>query len=119
MSVGTIMAAPELCSARYSAYPWSAVALIGVPTVIYTMIGGVQAVAWADVKQMVLIVVSLVAIMCVLLMQMPISPHDALQIAGATGRLKTLDFWFNINEQYTFWSGALGGDFPDALVLRY
>ena len=31
--------------------------LIGVPTAIYTMFGGVQAVAWTDVKQMCLIVV--------------------------------------------------------------
>ena len=117
MSVGTIMAAPGVVFSAVFGIPlvW-AVALIGVPTVIYTMIGGVQAVAWADVKQMVLIVVSLVAIMCVLLMQMPISPHDALQIAGATGRLKTFDFGFNINEQYTFWSGVLGGTF---LMLSY
>ena len=32
------------------------VAIIGVPAVLYTMIGGVQAVTWVDVKQMMLIV---------------------------------------------------------------
>lgn len=117
MSVGTIMAAPGVVLSAIFGIPlvW-AVVLIGVPTVMYTMIGGVQAVAWADVKQMVLIVVALVAIMIVLLVQMPVSPHDALQIAGATGRLKTFDFSFNINEQYTFWSGVLGGTF---LMLSY
>lgn len=117
MSVGTIMAAPAVVFSAVFGIPlvW-AVALIGVPTVIYTMIGGVQAVAWADVKQMVLIVVALVAIMLVLLVQMPVNPHDALQIAGSTGRLKTFDFGFDINEQYTFWSGVLGGTF---LMLSY
>ena len=117
MSVGTIMAAPGVVLSAIFGIPlvW-AVVLIGVPTVMYTMIGGVQAVAWADVKQMVLIVVALVAIMIVLLVQMPVHPHDALQIAGATGRLKTFDFSFNINEQYTFWSGVLGGTF---LMLSY
>ena len=117
MSVGTIMAAPGVVLSAIFGIPlvW-AVALIGVPTVMYTMIGGVQAVAWADVKQMVLIVVALVAIMIVLLVQMPVNPHDALQIAGATGRLKTFDFGFDINEQYTFWSGVLGGTF---LMLSY
>lgn len=117
MSVGTIMAAPGVVLSAIFGIPlvW-AVALIGVPTVMYTMIGGVQAVAWADVKQMVLIVVALVAIMIVLLVQMPVNPHDALQIAGATGRLKTFDFSFDINEQYTFWSGVLGGTF---LMLSY
>ncbi|MGB1842054.1 MAG: sodium:solute symporter [Longimicrobiales bacterium] len=117
MSVGTIMAAPGVVFSAVFGIPlvW-AVALIGVPTVLYTMIGGVQAVAWADVKQMVLIVVALVAMMVVLLLQMPVSPHDALQIAGATGRLETFDFGFDINEQYTFWSGLLGGTF---LMLSY
>ncbi len=117
MSVGTIMAAPGVVFSAVFGIPlvW-AVALIGVPTVIYTMIGGVQAVAWADVKQMVLIVVALLAIMVVLLVQMPVNPHDALQIAGSTGRLKTFDFRFDINEQYTFWSGVIGGTF---LMLSY
>ena len=117
MSVGAIMAAPGIVFSAIFGIPlvWS-VALIGVPTVIYTMIGGVQAVAWADVKQMVLIVVALVSIMVVLLVQMPVNPHDALQIAGSTGRLKTFDFSFDLNETYTFWSGVLGGTF---LMLSY
>ncbi len=117
MSVGTIMAAPGVVFSAVFGIPlvW-AVTLIGVPTVIYTMVGGVQAVAWADVKQMVLIVVALFAIMAVLLVQMPVSPHDALTIAGSTGRLQTFDFSFSFNETYTFWSGLLGGTF---LMLSY
>lgn len=117
MSVGTIMAAPGVVFSAVFGIPlvW-AVTLIGVPTVIYTMIGGVQAVAWADVKQMVLIVVALLAIMLVLLVQMPVNPHEALTIAGSTGRLQTFDFSFSFNETYTFWSGLLGGTF---LMLSY
>lgn len=117
MSCGTIIAAPGVVFSAIFGIPlaWS-VALIGVPTVLYTMIGGVQAVAWADVKQMILIVVALAAIMLVLIFQMPIDPNDALRIAGATGRLRTFDFSFNLNETYTFWSGVLGGTF---LMLSY
>ncbi|MDH3424064.1 MAG: sodium:solute symporter, partial [Gemmatimonadota bacterium] len=117
MSCGTIIAAPGVVFSAIFGIPlaWS-VALIGIPTVIYTMIGGVQAVAWADVKQMVLIVIALLSIMVVLLVQMPVSPHEALEIAGATGRLQTFDFSFTINETYTFWSGLIGGTF---LMLSY
>ena len=117
MSCGTIIAAPGVVFSAIFGIPlaWS-VALIGIPTVLYTMVGGVQAVAWADVKQMVLIVVALLAIVVVLMFQMPVSPHDALQIAGSTGRLKTFDFSFNMNETYTFWSGVIGGTF---LMLSY
>jgi SSS family solute:Na+ symporter len=117
MSCGTIIAAPGVVFSAIFGIPlaWS-VALIGIPTIIYTMIGGVQAVAWADVKQMVLIVIALLAIVVVLMFQMPVSPHDALQIAGSTGRLKTFDFSFTVNETYTFWSGVIGGTF---LMLSY
>lgn len=116
-SCGVIIAAPAVVFS--AVFGWSlpyAVALIGVPTVLYTMIGGVQAVTWADVKQMVLIVFSLLAIVIVLLVQLPVPPGEALSIAGATGRLRTFDFSFNLTETYTFWSGILGGFF---LMLSY
>ena len=117
LSVGTIMAAPGVVFSAIFGIPlvW-AVAMIGVPTVIYTMVGGVQAVAWADVKQMILIVIALVAIMFVLVIQMPVSPGEALTIAGATGRLQAFDFSFDMSERYTFWSGVIGGTF---LMLSY
>jgi len=117
MAVGTILAAPGVVFSAVFGWDlvWSVV-LIGVPTVIYTMIGGVQAVAWVDVKQMVLIVIALVAIVVVLIVQLPVRPDDALRIAGATGRLDIFDFSFDINETYTFWSGLIGGTF---LMLSY
>ena len=116
-SCGVIIAAPAVVFS--AVFGWSlpyTVALIGVPTVIYTMIGGVQAVAWADVKQMVLIVFALLAIVIVLLFQLPVAPGEALSIAGATGRLQTFDFSFNLTNTYTFWSGIIGGFF---LMMSY
>src|SRR5690606_10090359 len=82
------------------------------------MLGGVQAVAWADVKQMVIIVVGLLAVAVALLAGLPdqVGLGDALRIAGATGRLNSFDFRFDINETYTFWSGLIGGAF---LMLSY
>ncbi len=117
MSCGVIIAAPAVVFSAVFGWPllWS-VALIGVPTVAYTMLGGIQAVTWADVKQMILIVVALLAVVVVLVVQMPVSPGEALHIAGATGRLRVFDFSFDINETYTFWSGLIGGTF---LMLSY
>lgn len=117
MSCGTILAAPAVVMAAIFGWDLTlSVAVIGVPTVLYTMFGGIQAVAWADVKQMVLIVFSLAVVVVVLLVKMPVNPHDALQIAGATGRLQVFDFSFTLTETYTFWSGLLGGTF---LMLSY
>ena len=117
MSCGVIVAAPAVVFSAVFGWPlvWC-VALIGVPTVAYTMLGGIQAVTWADVKQMILIVVALLGVVVVLVVQMPVSPGEALHIAGATGRLKVFDFSFNLNETYTFWSGLIGGTF---LMLSY
>jgi SSS family transporter len=117
MSCGTIIAAPAVVFSAIFGWPvaWC-VALIGVPTVIYTMLGGVQAVTWADVKQMVIIVGALVAIVLVLLWRLPVSPDDALRVAGAAGRMRPFDFSFSLSETYTFWSGILGGTF---LMLSY
>ncbi len=117
MAVGTILAAPGVVFSAMFGWDlvWSA-ALIGVPTVIYTMVGGVQAVAWVDVKQMALIVVALIAVVVVLLVQLPVGPDDALRLAGSTGRLEVFDFSLDFNETYTFWSGLIGGTF---LMLSY
>ena len=117
MSCGVIIAAPAVVFSAVFGWPllWC-VALIGVPTVAYTMLGGIQAVTWADVKQMILIVVALLAVVVVLVVRMPVSPGEALHIAGATGRLRVFDFSFTISETYTFWSGLIGGTF---LMLSY
>jgi SSS family transporter len=117
MSCGAIISAPGVVFSAIFGWDllWS-VALMGIPTVIYTMIGGVQAVTWADVKQMVLIVGALIALVFFLIIKLPVGANDALTIAGAAGRMRAFDFSFNLNETYTFWSGLIGGTF---LMLSY
>jgi len=117
MSCGAIIAAPAVVFTALFGWPlhWC-VALIGVPTVLYTMLGGVQAVAWADVKQMVLVAVTFTAIIIVLVVKLPVSPDGAFRIAGAAGRMNPFDFSFTLTTTYTFWSGILGGTF---LMLSY
>ncbi|HKP30460.1 MAG TPA: sodium:solute symporter [Gemmatimonadales bacterium] len=117
MSCGAIISAPGIVfSAIFGWNMVTSVVVMGIPTVLYTMIGGVQAVTWADVKQMFVIVIAMVAIAIVLLLKIPVSPDDAFRVAGAAGRMRTFDFSFNLNETYTFWSGLIGGAF---LMLSY
>ncbi|MBA4072888.1 MAG: sodium:solute symporter [Gemmatimonas sp.] len=117
LACGTIIAAPAVVfSSIFGLSIPYAVALIGVPTVLYTMIGGIQAVAWTDVKQMLLIITAIVAVIIVLLVRIPVDPESALRIAGAAGRLQVFDFDFTLTRQYTFWSGIIGGTF---LMMSY
>jgi solute:Na+ symporter, SSS family len=117
MSCGTIIAAPSVVLSAIFGWDLTwCVLLIGLPTILYTVLGGVEAVAWADVKQMVVIVAALLAIVVVLVWRLPVPLDDAFRIAGATGRLRVFDFSFSLTETYTFWSGILGGTF---LMLSY
>jgi solute:Na+ symporter, SSS family len=114
MSLGVVMSAPAVVfSVVLGTDLTTTVLLIGMPTVIYTMFGGVQAVTWTDVKQMVLIVVGLVAAVVVLIMGLPddVGIGQALRIAGVAGRLQTFDFSFDLTNQYTFWSGTIAALF--------
>ena len=117
MSCGTIIAAPAVVFSAI--FGWSllwSVALLGIPTVTYTMIGGVQAVTWVDVKQMGLIVFAVIAVIVTLLVQLPVAPDHALALAGAAGKLRAFDFSFDVTNDFTFWSGLIGGTF---LMLSY
>jgi Na+/proline symporter len=119
LSCGVIIAAPAVILSIVLGWNLTLTILaIGVPTAVYTIIGGVQAVTWTDVKQMVVIVVGLFAAVGALVLGFPdsVSVLDAMHVAGAAGRLQAVDFSFDWNQTYTFWSGMLGGLF---LMLSY
>src|SRR5947207_2737493 len=119
MSLGVTLAAPAVVIAAILAWPLPVTVLvICVPMILYTSFGGVQAVAWTDVKQMFIIVIGMAAAVIVLILGIPhqVGVAGALHMAGATGRLRALDFGFNLRETYTVWSGLIGGLF---LMLAY
>ena len=119
MACGAVIAAPSVILSVI--FDWNLTLTIlafGVPTIFYTMKGGVQAVTWADVKQMFVIVGGLVAAVVALILGLPdnVSVGSALHTAGAVGKMQALDFSFDTTNQYTFWSGLIGGLF---LSLSY
>ena len=119
LGVGVIMSAPAVILSII--FGWSltlTVLAIGLPTTLYTMFGGVQAVTWTDVKQMVVILAGVVAVVVALVLGLPddVGLGQALHVAGSVERLTTIDFGFDLTETYTFWSGLIGGLF---LMLGY
>jgi SSS family transporter len=118
-SLGVTLTAPAVVMSAILGWRMPVTVLvICVPMIVYTSYGGVQAVAWTDVKQMIIIVAGMVAAVTVLVLGIPhdVSFGQALHLAGATGRLKAVDFRFDLRETYTFWSGMIGGLF---LMLAY
>ena len=114
MSTGAIISAPAVILSII--FQWNltlTILAIGGPTVLYTMFGGVQAVTWTDVKQMAIVVGGLVCAVIALILGLPeeVGIGKALHIAGAAGRVNTIDFHFDPRQTYTFWSGLIGGLF--------
>jgi Na+/proline symporter len=119
LSVGVIVAAPSVILSIVLGWnQLTTILAMGLSTTIYTMFGGVQAVTWTDVKQMIVIMAGLAVVLYVIIAQFPpdVSVLDAMHIAGATGRLRAVDTKFDLHETYTLWSGLIGGLF---LMLAY
>jgi SSS family solute:Na+ symporter len=119
LSLGVTLAAPSVVMSAILGWTLPVTVLaISVPMILYTTIGGVQAVAWTDVKQMFVVVGGMCAAVVILLYGIlhQVDLGRALHLAGATGRLEAIDFRFDLRETYTFWSGMIGGLF---LMLSY
>jgi SSS family solute:Na+ symporter len=119
LAVGTVVAAPAVVLSVILGWDVTLTSLaICLPAVVYTVLGGVQAVTWTDVKVMGLTVFVLLAAVVVLVLELPsgTSIGDALHLAGATGRLQAFNFEPSLSETYTVWSGLIGGLF---LMLSY
>jgi SSS family transporter len=119
LGVGVSIAAPSIVLSVI--FGWDdriTTLLIGLTIILYTTTGGILAITWADVLQMSIIFCSLIMalVMVVWLLPAQVSFFDAVRLAGAAGRLNAIDFRFDWNNRYTFWSGIIGGAF---LSLSY
>ncbi|MCH1538748.1 MAG: sodium:solute symporter [Flavobacteriaceae bacterium] len=92
--------------------------LIGCVVISYTLIGGTRAVNVTQKQQMFIIFLGMITAFIFIINSFPVEVGfiKALTIAGATGKLEVIDFSFDPNSRYTFWSGITGGLF---LALSY
>jgi SSS family transporter len=89
-----------------------AVFLVIALTVLYTFEGGMKAVIWTDVAQLLLYLTGSAVTFFVLLHRIPGGWSEATQVAAAAGhKLQLFDFSFHLATKYTFWSGLIGGAF--------
>ncbi len=92
--------------------------IIGILVIIYTVSGGTKAVNMTQKQQMAVIFIGMFVAFFLIISYLPenITFTKALDIAGASGKMNILDFSFDLNNRYTFWSGIIGGTF---LALSY
>ncbi|MBX3389271.1 MAG: sodium:solute symporter [Phycisphaeraceae bacterium] len=90
----------------------------GLVVIIYTVVGGSEAVSLTQKYQFAVIFAGMIAAFVVLIWKLPagIGFRGAMNVAGGLNRLNAVDFSPSIQSRYTFWSGTIGGLF---LALSY
>lgn len=91
---------------------------IGISVIIYTFSGGTKAVNVTQKQQMFVIMLGMFSTFFLILHYLPndMTFSSALHIAGANDKMNIVDFSFDPEQKYTFWSGITGGFF---LALAY
>jgi len=92
--------------------------VVGVLVIIYTVSGGTKAVSLTQKWQMGVILLGMGVAFGTIIYNLPsgVGFLDGLQLAGKMGKTEAIDFSFDVNKRYTFWSGITGGFF---LALSY
>lgn len=119
LGAGLALYAPAVVLAVIFGWPEQyTTVLMGLLVMGYTTLGGVKAVQWSDVQQMVVIFFGLVLALGTAIWRLPasISLSDAVHLAGAAGRLNAVVTSFDWNDRYNVWTGVIGGMF---LALAY
>ena len=119
LSVGLTIYAPAIVLSVILGWPDNVTTLVmGLTVILYTVLGGIKAVTWTDVQQMLVIFLGLVVALVTIVALLPagVSFSDALFLAGKAGRLNAITTSFDFNDRYNMWSGLIGGTF---LFLSY
>ncbi len=89
----------------------ASILVIVVLTLFYTFEGGMTAVIWTDVIQMLMYVAGAAVSFLVLLGKIPGGWSAVLESAGPAGKFQIFDFHWSWTAPYTFWAGIIGGCF--------
>jgi len=88
------------------------VILLGLITIIYTLVGGARSVIWNDGIQFVIYMLGAAAAFVIVVNDMPGGLPALLQFAEENHKLRLFDFDFRLaGPGMTFWSGVAGGAF--------
>lgn len=85
--------------------------LLGIVMIVFTFYGGMEAVIWIEVVQLVIYIGGAVAAGIVLIQNIDGGFASAIDIGRQYEKFRMLDFNLDFAKTYTFWGGILGGCF--------
>lgn len=87
------------------------VLIMGIATIVFSYLGGIDAVIWTDVTQLGIYLVGAFVAAFILLGKIPGGWNEVMSVGAAAGKFKLFDFAMDITKSNTFWSGLIGGAF--------
>ena len=88
------------------------ISIIGIISLVYTLIGGIGAVIWTDVMQVIILLGGVIISIFVIITSIDGGITKIIEIANLNGKFKTFDFSFSLN-QPTIWVMLIGGIFTN------
>lgn len=88
-----------------------AVLVIGAATVLYTLLGGMEAVVWTDLIQLLIYLAGAIFAGVILLSLLPGGLAQYAAVGEAAGKFTWLDLSTDLSKPLTLWAGLIGGAF--------
>lgn len=93
----------------------SCILMMGVVTIVYTVLGGVKSVVWNDCLQFLIYLLGAVIALFVMIGRLPGGWEQVVDYGLAHDKFHVLDFDLSLTKPtITFWSGLIGGMFLTA-----
>lgn len=85
--------------------------LLGIVMIVFTFYGGIEAVIWVEVVQLVIYIGGAIAAAVVLIQNIDGGLSGAFAVGQQFDKFDVFDFNLDFAKTYTFWGGLLGGCF--------
>ncbi|HSM06777.1 MAG TPA: sodium:solute symporter [Longimicrobiales bacterium] len=119
LAAGLVLYAPAIVLSVIMGWDETVTILImAAVTIAYTLMGGITAVIWTDVIQMLMMFVGIAVALFILFTTLPsgVGVGDVAYIGGIQEMWTSIDWSWDPSNRYTIWSGMIGGFF---LALAY
>ena len=90
------------------------IVLMAILSIAYTVFGGISAVIWTDVAQMIVLWLGALISAVAIYLQVPGGWSEILQVSSDAQLLDAFDFSFDLSVEYSIWAGIFGGFFLHA-----
>ena len=82
---------------------------LGVVMILFTLLGGIEAVVWIEVVQLAIYIGGAIAVAVILIRDVGLG--EAIALGRQFHKFRVFDFSLDLTKTFTFWSGIIGGTF--------